>query len=589
VTDPLFSGNLVFDWSGPAAFDVVDSTIVFQNATADINGVYSLTVSNENCISTASTIEIHVTDSPAAPVVTGENTYCTGDSIILMIESPIAGGLYTWTSNDTTLTVGDPGTFILPDATTDFTGLIRVEVSVNGCVSPSTPFALQIRPPLPPAVISGTSFVCEGDSLTLQTDIPAGALLTWTGPNGFMSQDEMPFIFPADASHSGTYSVLYELNGCTVTGASFFDVTVQPALTEPQIQADVTAICIDDPLPVTVCLQSGTSTPGGMYTWILDGNIVIGGPSPDSCLVINGSPLHSGINSISVISTLQGCPSDTSAVINIQGDQYPELMADAGEPMIYCPDDMIVLEGSDPAPGTGLWTSGDSIVIFENATDPHSGLLPLPSGMYTLTWTLSYATCPDYSSDDVEITVITVPVVFPDTVDVLFGQTAEFIVTLNDMLSTEPYTLQLAVPPQRGNTLHVGNGIFRYTPNLGFVGTDMFVYRICSTDCPEECSETTVVLYVGSESDCFVPSLFTPNGDGINDILIVPCLETSQFPQNRIIIFNEWGDAVFTAAPYFNDWDGTISGSPLPVGTYFYIMDFGDGQTPKRSFLVLER
>ncbi len=98
-----------------------------------------------------------------------------------------------------------------------------------------------------------------------------------------------------------------------------------------------------------------------------------------------------------------------------------------------------------------------------------------------------------------------------------------------------------------------------------------------------------MILKVGNEDDCFTPTLFTPNEDGVNDVLIFPCLETERFPLNKLIVFNEWGDAVFTASPYLNDWDGRSSGDPLPVGTYFYIMDFGDGNVPKKSFLVLER
>ncbi|MEO5907373.1 MAG: gliding motility-associated C-terminal domain-containing protein, partial [Saprospiraceae bacterium] len=126
-------------------------------------------------------------------------------------------------------------------------------------------------------------------------------------------------------------------------------------------------------------------------------------------------------------------------------------------------------------------------------------------------------------------------------------------------------------------------------PNLGFVGTDMFTYRLCSTVCPTECGEAIVVIRVGNEDDCFVPTLFTPNGDGVNDELIVPCLETERFPENELIVFNEWGDVVYKASPYLNDWRGESSGNPLPVGTYFYIMDFGDGSQPKHTFLVLER
>jgi gliding motility-associated-like protein len=295
-----------------------------------------------------------------------------------------------------------------------------------------------------------------------------------------------------------------------------------------------------------------------------------------------------GNNLVAVVATLQGCASDTSNVITIIGDEIPEQNANAGADVAFCPGEILILHAGDPAPGTGVWSTADSMVIFENETNPNTEILPLPSGEYTFYWTLSYATCLNYSTDSVVLTLITTPIAQPDTVEVPFGQTAEFSVLPNDSI-VNAYTVQIGTSPLKGNALHAGDGIFRYTPNIGFVGTDMMTYIVCSVDCPEECSETTVILHVGNESDCFVPTLFTPNDDGINDMLIVPCLETSRYPNNRIIIFNEWGDAVFTASPYENNWDGKLSGDPLPVGTYFYIMDFGDGNTPKRSFLVLER
>ncbi|HJW29219.1 MAG TPA: gliding motility-associated C-terminal domain-containing protein, partial [Saprospiraceae bacterium] len=445
-----------------------------------------------------------------------------------------------------------------------------------------------VRPALPPAVISGAAFVCEGDSLALTSNAPVNAVLSWTGPNGFSSSVGSLVIFPATTLNAGAYVLNYELNGCPAPASAPFNVQVQSSLATPAISGDVTSLCLDAPVPVTICIDPNSLTPGGTYTWLLNGT-GIGNPTSDSCLSILGSPLQGGINNISVITSLQGCLSDTSSIVSIQADEAPNLNADAGPATLYCPDETIMLGGSNPLPGTGLWTSQDPLVIFSNDADPATTLLPLPSGEYTLLWILSYATCVDYSVDSVTITVITPPTAIPDTVSVPFGQTGEFVVTFNDSLSNEPYILQIVSGPQKGNALHAGNGLFRYTPNIGFVGTDVMTYRVCATDCPGECSDATVIIHVGSESDCFVPTLFTPNEDGINDVLIVPCLETTKYPNNRIIIFNEWGDAVFTASPYNNDWDGRVSGESLPVGTYFYIMDFGDGSTPKRTFLVLER
>ncbi len=589
ITQPPFNTGFEYHWEGNAGFTVQDSTIVFANATEDINGVYSVYIVNGTCTSIADSISIHLVNTPPNPVISGDNVYCSGDTIMLNIDSPVENGVYTWTSNDTTLMVPSPGALILPNASFNQTGLYHVSVSVGGCTSGMTNYAIQVKAALPPPVINGTSFVCEGDSLILQSNAPAGAVSQWSGPNGFESLSDRPFVFPSSVADTGNYFVTYELNGCPAPLSAPFHVVIQPHLTTPLINADVTSLCIDAPIPINICLDPTTLTPAGVYTWILNGTMPLDLPSTDSCLLFMGEPLQVGINSITAIATLQGCPSDTSNTIIIIGDATPEQNADAGPAGIFCPGQTIMLNGSDPFPGNGVWTTQDPFVIFEDETNPKTEILPLPSGTYVFYWTLSYATCFDYSTDSVTITLINTPIAAPDTVDVPFGQTAEFNVLPNDSLYGQPFTLQIGMKPQKGNALYAGNGFVRYTPNLGFVGVDRMTYIICSVDCPDECSETTVILRVGSDSDCFVPTLFTPNGDGVNDELIIPCLETSKYPKNRIMIFNEWGAVVFTAAPYENNWDGTVKGESLPVGTYFYIMDFGDGNTPKRTFLVLER
>jgi len=88
--------------------------------------------------------------------------------------------------------------------------------------------------------------------------------------------------------------------------------------------------------------------------------------------------------------------------------------------------------------------------------------------------------------------------------------------------------------------------------------------------------------------DCFVGNVFTPNADGVNDALQVPCLETNKFPLNSLIIFNQWGDEILSESPYKNNWEGTYNGSTLPAGTYFYILDLGDGSKPIQGFITLE-
>ena len=65
-------------------------------------------------------------------------------------------------------------------------------------------------------------------------------------------------------------------------------------------------------------------------------------------------------------------------------------------------------------------------------------------------------------------------------------------------------------------------------------------------------------------------NIFTPNGDGINDLLRFDLLEL--FEGNKLQIFNRWGKLVFESANYQNDWDG----GDLKDGTYFYVLDIDD-------------
>uniref|UniRef100_UPI0025D66BA7 DUF7507 domain-containing protein n=1 Tax=uncultured Pedobacter sp. TaxID=246139 RepID=UPI0025D66BA7 len=67
-------------------------------------------------------------------------------------------------------------------------------------------------------------------------------------------------------------------------------------------------------------------------------------------------------------------------------------------------------------------------------------------------------------------------------------------------------------------------------------------------------------------SDLLIPNLFTPNGDGINDTFEINGL--AQFAENDITIVNRWGNEVFRAKGYQNNW----TGEGLNEGTYYYLL-----------------
>ncbi len=69
-----------------------------------------------------------------------------------------------------------------------------------------------------------------------------------------------------------------------------------------------------------------------------------------------------------------------------------------------------------------------------------------------------------------------------------------------------------------------------------------------------------------------VSDVMTPNGDGDNDTFWITNIEL--YANNELIIYNRWGSEVYRASGYNNDWDGTFNGKPLPVGAYYYTLEF---------------
>jgi gliding motility-associated-like protein len=103
----------------------------------------------------------------------------------------------------------------------------------------------------------------------------------------------------------------------------------------------------------------------------------------------------------------------------------------------------------------------------------------------------------------------------------------------------------------------------------------------------------TLVHTITCRFDLYVPEIFSPNGDGKNDKFEIKAI--GDYPNISIQIFNRWGSLVYTKPNYNNEWDGranvgdALGTSALPAGTYFVVLEFGDGKTePYKGYVMLE-
>lgn len=74
-----------------------------------------------------------------------------------------------------------------------------------------------------------------------------------------------------------------------------------------------------------------------------------------------------------------------------------------------------------------------------------------------------------------------------------------------------------------------------------------------------------------SSPDIFVPNVFTPNGDGVNDAFEI--LNLLNYDKRSITIYNRWGNEIYHAEKYNNNW----SGSDQVAGTYYYELELFNG------------
>lgn len=124
------------------------------------------------------------------------------------------------------------------------------------------------------------------------------------------------------------------------------------------------------------------------------------------------------------------------------------------------------------------------------------------------------------------------------------------------------------------------------TANNTFTVTQGGVYSVSVQNSCGALTSDSFVIYDKCNSIFSMPSAFTPNGDGRNDVFRIP--PTVQVPVKKFVIYSRWGQKVFESAISSQGWDGTFKGMQQPLGTYVYFIETQapDGKTSKIHGLV---
>ncbi|MBS1523447.1 MAG: gliding motility-associated C-terminal domain-containing protein [Bacteroidetes bacterium] len=85
-----------------------------------------------------------------------------------------------------------------------------------------------------------------------------------------------------------------------------------------------------------------------------------------------------------------------------------------------------------------------------------------------------------------------------------------------------------------------------------------------------------------------IPNAFTPNGDGINDFWNIKSIEA--YPKCIVSVYSRYGTLVYQSKGYPRSWDGTSGGTPVPTGTYYYIINLNEGDSkPLTGYIAVIR
>ncbi|WP_186279978.1 gliding motility-associated C-terminal domain-containing protein [Fluviicola chungangensis] len=381
----------------------------------------------------------------------------------------------------------------------------------NGCTG--TDQILVTVNPLPVVDAGINQTVCSGQSVTLS----GSGAQTYTWDNGVTNG--VPFIVNATQTYTVTGT---NANGCTNTDQ--VTITINPS---PTVSGGVDqAVCLGTSVTLTA---SGAQT----YSW---NNGITNGvsftPGTTTTYTVTGTNSN-------------GCTGTDQVVVTVN----PIPVVSAGANQTICEGSPVILSGS-----------GATSYTWSNGVQNNLSFVPsLGTNTYVVTGTTA-AGC--QNTDTVVVTVILVPNAVLESNSPLTGYPGLEVEFTNSSTNANSYNFAF------------GNGISYNTTNSSAEpdatyqtpGTYTVVLTASNGIC-EDTSHLEVIVIPFPPMNIVAPNIFTPNGDGKNDVFFIR-LENAVSVD--VTIINRWGNKMVTFSGLAASWDGSINGNPAAEGVYFY-------------------
>ena len=522
-TTVTVTGATNYVWS-PAS-GVNCSTCDSTTANPASNTTFTVTGTNTFGCPSTDTVSIHV-DIPTIAGVAVKPSICNGDTTTIAASGNVS---YVWAPGSGLTCTSCPSPVANPTSSTTYT---VVGTDAAGCLD-SANVTVAVNPlPVVTAVPADTS-ICTGNSTTLSAT--GGSTYAWTPATGLSCTSCSST--SADPNSTTTYTVIGTSNqGCNDTVQIVLTVYPSPAINISLSGGD------------TLCPgQSTTMTASGAITYSWKPSA---GLNFDTGTTVTAMPVTSPLT-YTVIGRSSTCSDSGTQTLYL----YAPLKVTMSPDTICLGQQKGVVQVNVTGGKSGfnyLWNNS-----LPNGPGPFV-VAPGSSTYYVCTVTDG---CNNSVTDSMQVFTAPVPVAsFKATPNNVLG--GQFVVFVNTSTGATSYIWNLG----NGDTAMVPEPYYEYNIPGTYIAT---LVASNQYGCRDTASDTVHVT-----GGIYVPNVFTPNGDGINDVFHVTAGGMKTYD---IEIFNRWGQLVFEANAPDIDWTGrSQSGVMESDGTYYYIIKATD-------------